>query len=84
MLYGLRHVKTCLHAYIDSKGPDQPAHLQSDQGLGCLLTESLDTIEYISRANAQVRLHMLGMNLNLFCACWKTPFHLMRPYYVGQ
>ena len=27
LVYGLRHAKTSLRAYADSKGPDQPAHL---------------------------------------------------------
>ena len=36
----------CLRAFADSKGPDQTANAQSDQGLhrDCLQTESLDTI----------------------------------------
>ena len=38
---GLHHAKTCLRAYVDSKGPDQPVH----QGLDCSLTEPLDTKE---------------------------------------
>ena len=37
-------------AYADHKGPDQPVHLQSDQGLCCLQTESMDTRECIRRA----------------------------------
>ena len=44
---GLHHAKKCLREYADSEGPDQSAH-QSDQGLCCPLTESLDTIECIS------------------------------------
>ena len=39
-----RHAKTCLRAYADSEGPDQPAH-PADQGFHCPLTKSLDTIE---------------------------------------
>ena len=27
--YGLRHAKICPWAYVDSEGPDQPAHLRS-------------------------------------------------------
>ena len=40
-------MKMCLRAYADSDGPDQA--VQSDQGLHCLLTESLDTIECFNR-----------------------------------
>ena len=32
-------------AYANSEDPDQPGHLQSDQGLQFQLTESLDTTE---------------------------------------
>ena len=39
----------CLQACADSKSPDQTADVQSDQGLHCLLTESLDTTEYMNR-----------------------------------
>ena len=49
LLCGPRHAKTCLWGYVGSKGPDQPAHLQSDQGHYCPLTESLDTIECMNR-----------------------------------
>ena len=31
----------------DSKGPDQTVKMQSDQGLHCPLTESLDTTKYM-------------------------------------
>ena len=34
--------------YADNKGPDQSASTQSNQGLYCPLTESLDTIWYIN------------------------------------
>ena len=43
-----QHAKMCIWAYVVSGGPDQPVHPQSDQGLHCPLTESLDTIEYIN------------------------------------
>ena len=33
--------------YVDREVPDQTAHLQSDQGLLCLLAEILDSIHYI-------------------------------------
>ena len=36
---------TSLQAYVDSEGPDQTASVQSDLGLHCPLTESLDTTE---------------------------------------
>ena len=32
---------------LDSEGPDQLVHSQSNEGLHCLLTESLDTVECI-------------------------------------
>ena len=37
--------KLCVWAYGDIKGPDQSASVQSNQGLHCLLTESLVTTE---------------------------------------
>ena len=37
-----------LEAYADSEGPDQPVHRQSDQGLPCPLTDSMDTTEYMN------------------------------------
>ena len=46
---GPRRAKTCLWDYADSKGPDQPAHLQSNQGLYYPLTELLDTAECMTR-----------------------------------
>ena len=44
---GPRHAETHFRAYADSDGPDQTAYAQSDQGLRCPVTESLDTIGYI-------------------------------------
>ena len=41
------HAKTCLRAYADGEGPDQPALQQSDQGLHFPLMESLGTTECI-------------------------------------
>ena len=38
---GVRHAKTCLWAYVDSEGPDQPAYLQSDEVLHRLLEDTL-------------------------------------------
>ena len=64
--------KTCLRAYADSEGPDQPAHPssqirseQSDQGPRCPLTEALDITESMNNeqrpgwylAHAQDDLH---------------------------
>ena len=37
--FGQHHAKKCLWAYADTEG----IFVQSDQGLHCLLTESLDT-----------------------------------------
>ena len=48
-LSGARHTETCLRAYADSEGPDQPAaSAHSNQGLHCPLTESLDTTECLN------------------------------------
>ena len=38
IIFGPSNAKTCLRAYADSEGPDQPVHP---------LTESLYTIEYL-------------------------------------
>ena len=54
---------------------------QTDQGLRCLLTETLDTTECINGEQ------MLGLDFtraldeskSAFCACWKTPFRLVWP-----
>ena len=43
--FGPGHAKIRLRAYADSDGPGQPAHLLSDRGLLCPLTESLDNTE---------------------------------------
>ena len=48
-IYGSCHAKTCLWAYADSEGPDQPASAQSDQGLHYPLTESSDAIKCTNR-----------------------------------
>ena len=40
--------KDCM-AYADSEGPDQTVHMQSDQGLHCLLTEALDKVENVAK-----------------------------------
>ena len=40
IMFGPRHAKTCLLVYADSKGSDQPACPQSDQGHHCALTIS--------------------------------------------
>ena len=68
-IHGPRHAKTCLWAFADNKSPDQQA--QSDQGLHCPLTESLDTTEclngeqrpgqYFAHAQADLNLHILCM-----------------------
>ena len=43
LLFG--HGKICLRAYANNKGQDQPVHLcRLDQGLHCLLTETLGSI----------------------------------------
>ena len=62
-----RHSKTYIWAYADSEGLDQPANPQSDQGVPCPLTESLDTTEcmngeqrpgrYIEHAQDDLNLH---------------------------
>ena len=45
-IYGLHLMKMCLQAYADSEIPDQPfAFAQSDQGLPCPLTASLNTTD---------------------------------------
>ena len=54
--YGRRRAKTCLRAYADSDA-------QSDQGIRCPLTESLDTIKFIKCLDETLR--MRGINLNL-------------------
>ena len=38
--------KCVFEEYGDNEGPNQPAQPQSHQGFHCLLTESLDTVEY--------------------------------------
>ena len=56
-LYGPHRAKTCLPAYADREGPDQPAHLAANQGRS-QLTESLDTTD-MNGAKARM----------IFCAC---------------
>ena len=46
---GMHHVKTRFGANEDSEGQGQPVHLQSDQGIHCPLTQSLDPTDCISR-----------------------------------
>ena len=41
-------------ADVDREGTDQPVHQGSDQGLHCLLTESLDTTEYMNGEPGQM------------------------------
>ena len=54
------------------------ASAQSDQGLCCLQTESLDTLENISmESKFRMRLPMCRMIwICTFCCCWKAFFHL--------
>ena len=69
LLYGPHHVKTCLWAYANSKDPDQPVH--TDQGLHCLLKDSLDITEcmngeqspawYYTHTQDDLNLHILPM-----------------------
>ena len=54
---------------------------QSDQGLYCLLTESLDTTECM---NGEPKpgwyfVHALMVYISIFCACLKALFPLTRP-----
>ena len=54
---GSCHVKTCLWAYVDSKGPDQPAH--SCPLIGAFAVCYMDTIECChgeQKKNVQMRL----------------------------
>ena len=41
--------KDGLKAYFDRKGPDQPAHSQSNQTYQCPLCDSMDTVQYINK-----------------------------------
>ena len=50
----IRHMQT-------AKALDQPAHLQSEQGLHCLLTKSLSTTEYMESKGLADTLHMHSM-----------------------
>ena len=61
-IFGLRHTKTCLRAYADSVGLDQP-----DQGPHCPLTESLDTTQnvWLESKGPDDTLRMHKMNLIL-------------------
>ena len=47
LVYGPRHARTCLRAYTDSEGPDQPAHPETAPSLSAI--ESVDKIKCIKR-----------------------------------
>ena len=72
---------TCLRAYMDSKGPDQPAHSRSlIRAFAVHNTESLDTIECLNEEqNAKMRLcvcvHFVHVGRHFFVwsdlySCW--------------
>ena len=59
-LRGPRHAKTCLRAYADSKGPDQPAHPRS------LIGPSL----FANRIIEYYRMHDLRAKVRMWlCVC---------------
>ena len=63
--------RTCLWAYVDSDGPDQPVHPHTDQRLHCPLIESLGSTAsingeqrprcYFAHAQDILNLHNLHM-----------------------
>ena len=46
---GLHHAKTCHRAYVDSEAQIRLRIAQSEKGLLCPLTESLETTECMNR-----------------------------------
>ena len=56
MYYGLRYANTCLRAYMDSDGPDQPADSRRLHRTFTVRTQSLDT----SRKHAYIILTHLN------------------------
>ena len=72
----------CLRTYADREGPDQHLHslasMQSDQGLHCLQTDSLDTIECFNGEQLPVGdFEHVQDDVNLYILCMlKGPFLL--------
>ena len=75
--------KNMHQAYTDNEGLDQPAHLQSEQGLHCPLTKSLSTTEYM---------YIKAWMILCTCIVWSDSAHFthvqryffawLGPYYV--
>ena len=48
-------------SYAGNEGPDEPVHLQSEQGIQYTVTESVDIIENIDRSLSSSSVSFLGL-----------------------
>ena len=73
-----RYAKTCLQAYVDSEGPDQPAHPRSLIRAFTVRYQHHWTLQYVSTESQcpdeTLRMHGMNLNLFIFAHAWRHLF----------